>query len=294
MAVLIILSTIALRQPAEPLSQIVRNKSLQIESVKNKSSSLHIIFLKIIDQIEGLVKLKNFQSLLMKKCKNLMASKVHGIRFFSDTSIKTLSKYNGILLFRYLSFLFTWNNHSILKNLIEFSIEAVQLLAEFDSTRDRFSNSIITSYPIPNFSLDMIPIKMSDYTILAIRCNKELWQCTLQYVFDIESWIVTKCEITPYCLQLLAVKNDPTIFYWTIPKCIVEITKNTLLQYSKDLYSQGILEVLMYPKQLLAVGDDIMIGSLAFRTKEEPEVILQVVLCASIQMCIIWLTKLTN
>ena len=259
---------IALYQPAEPPLHQPAEPLLQTKSVKNNPSSLHILFLMIIDQIEKLVEPNDFQHLLIEKCKNLMASEIHGIHFFTDTCIKTLSKYDGISLFRHLSFLFTWNNHSILKHLIEFNAKAVELLVDFNSTRDCFSNSIITSYPIPHFSIDMVPLKTSDYTILAIRCNSKLWQCTLQYVFNIESLIATKCNITPYCLQLLAVKSDPTIIYWTIPKCIMEIIRNTLLQYHKDLYSQGILEVLVYPKQSLAIGDDIMIGSLAFRTKE--------------------------
>ena len=215
----------------------------------------------------------DFKDVLIEKCKRLMVSEVHGIHFFSDTCIKTLDKYNAISLLRYLSFLFSWSNYSILKALIRFNTTAIELLDEFDSLLDCYYN--ISSYPVPNFSLEMIPSETSEYTILAIRCNRELWDCNLQYVLDIQSSIVEKCEVTPYCLQLLAVESNPTIFYWTIPKCVVELIRTNLLRYSKNLYTQGILEVLVHStedsthfKQLLATGP------LGIRTKEEFEVIL--------------------
>ena len=226
------------------------------------SSSLYMIFFKVIDQIEELLQLCDL-SLLTKACKSLMASERHEINLFSNTYIETLDKYNDyVSILRYLSFLFTWSDHSILRAIIYFSSEAVQLLDNFDSSLDPLN--VIVSYPIPSFSQDMIPSETSDYTLLAVRCNRELWQCSLQYLINVQSVIIEKCDITQHCLQLLAVKSDPTVFYWTIPKFIVELIKSNVLQHSECLYSQGILEVLVHPKQSLATGDDITIGSLAF------------------------------
>ena len=207
-------------------------------------------------------------NLLTETCKNLMASEIHEINLFTDTSIDNVEKYNTtVSLLRYLNFLFTWSDHSILRALVSFNSKAVHLLNKFDSLLDPFH--IIVSYPIPDFSQDMIPSETSEYTLLAVVCNKELWQCSLQYVFNVKSYVVKKCDVTQHCLQLIALRSNPTIFYWTIPKCVVELIKNNVLEYSDYLYSQGILEVLVYPKQSVATTDDIFVGSLAFKSEKE-------------------------
>ena len=199
---------------------------------------MHFLFLKVIDQIEELLQPQDL-ILLMDTCKSLMASEFHKINLFPDRHINNLDKYkNTVSLLRYLRFLFTWSDHSILRALINFNSNAVQLLDEFDSSMD--DTNIIVSYPIPVYSQDMIPSETSEYTVLAVVCSKELWQCSLQYVFNVKSYILEKCDITQHCLQLLAMQNNPTIFYWTIPKCVVELIKNNA---SRCLYSQGIVEV---------------------------------------------------
>ena len=244
----------------------ITNESSTVKSY-NHPSSLHMLFLKAIDQIEEILQLSD-SDFLLEECKSVLASEIHRINLFSTTCINILDDYNNpVLILRYLSFLFTWSNHSILRALLSFTSKAIHLLDEFDSLLDPFN--IIVSYPIPRFSSDMILSRTSEYTLLAIRCNKELWQCSLQYVLYVQSFIVEKCDITQHCLQLLAVNSDPTIFYWTIPKCVVELIESNVLQHSEYLYSQGIIEVLVYPKRSLATGDDIMVGSLAFTTEKE-------------------------
>ena len=233
----------------------------------NHPSSLLISFLRVIDQIEELLQLCDL-NLLTETCKTLMASEIYKINLFTDTSIDNVEKYNSaVSLLRYLSFLFTWSDHTILRALINFNSKAVHLLDEFDSLLDPFN--IIVSYPIPDFSQSMIPSEISEYTLLAVVCDRELWQCSLQYVFNVKSYIIEKCDITQHCLQLLALKSDPTMFYWTIPKCVVELIKNNVLEFSGCLYSHGIIEVLIYPHQSVATADDIVVGSLAFTNEKE-------------------------
>ena len=225
---------------------------------------MHLLFLKVIDQIEELLQPWDF-IWLMDTCKSLMASEIHGISLFPDPHINNLEKYNStVSLFRYLRFLFTWSDHSILRALTNFNSNTVQLLDEFDSLMD-YTHSLV-SYPIPDFSQDMIPSETSEYTLLAVVCNKELWQCSLQYVFNVKSYVVEKCDITQHCLQLIAIQNNPTIFYWTIPKCVIELIKNNTL---KCLYSQGIVEVLIHPEQSLGNNNDVTTESLAFTTSKE-------------------------
>ena len=205
-------------------------------------------------------------NLLAEACKSLMASEAWGIKLFSNAFIQSIRNCNSSAsLLQYLSFLFTWSDHSILRPLVSSSHEAVQLLDEFDSLMDPLNT--IVSYPICMFSLSMIPSEDSLYTLLAIRCDKELWQCSLQCVFNIRSILVELCDITQHCLQLLAIQCDPTIFYWNIPKCVVELISINLLEHSDYLFSQGIVEVVAYPKQVLFTGDDITVGSLAFTAK---------------------------
>ena len=207
-------------------------------------------------------------SLLAEACNSLLASETDKISLFSDVFIQSLSNCSSTAsLLQYLSFLFTWSDHSILRALVIFIDEAVQLLDVFDSSMDPLDT--IVSYPICVFSLSMIPSEDSPYTLLAIRCDKELQKCSLQYVFNIRSILVELCDITQHCLQLLAIQSDPTIFYWNIPKCVVGLISINLLEYSEYLYSQGIVEVVAYPKQLLFTGDDITVGTLAFMPKQE-------------------------
>ena len=224
----------------------------------NTTSSVQLLFLYLIDQICELIQKHRLE--LIQQCKSLNASDTHKISLFSADQIIELSECNN--LFVKLCPLFTWSNHSVLKALSNCSSDAIKLLDEFKCSLDPLQP--ITSYPIPHLSSNMIPTDISSYTILAVRCDKELYQCTLQYVYDVQSVMVEKCDITQHCLQLLAVKNDPAIFYWTVSKTVVDLISTNIPLHSEYLYSKGILEVLVYPDLLLATGDDVCYGSLAF------------------------------
>ena len=222
--------------------------------------------LSIFDQIGKLLQFHQLE--LMQLCATLKASDVHDINLFSPIQLEELNKYNNtILLLVKLSPFITWSNHSILRVLASVCHEAVTLLDEFICRLDPLQQ--ITSFPIPHLSTDMIPSDSSTYTILAVRCDKELYHCTLQYIFDVQSVMVGKCDITQHCLQLLAVRSDPTIFYWTIPKCVVNLINTNVPLHSEYLYSRGILEMLVYPDLLLTTSDDVCYGSLAFESEDQ-------------------------
>ena len=231
-----------------------------------KPSLVHIAFLCLLDEVNELLQYLNVEALIAQ-CENVMACKKENIKLFSDVRMKKLNEYNNsLLILSTLNSFFTWSNHSILRILLSsLSSEAIQLLDEFDCRLDPLQS--IASYPIPHFSSSMVPDDCSTHTILAIRCNQELYNSTLQYVYDMQSVMMEKCDITQYCLQLLAVRNDPTILYWTIPRCVVNLISKQVPLHSEYLYSKGILEVLVYPKPLLNTGDDVRIGSLAFVIK---------------------------
>ena len=254
----------------EPHFFIPDKRSLALKNTSTAyslPSSLHILFLDVIDQVKELLQWCDVP-LLTESFKSLMASETHRINLFSDSYIADLSNYiNVASVLQYLSFLFTWSDHSILREFVSDSTEAIHLLDEFDCFLDPFNT--IVSYPIDRFSLSMIPSEDSPFTLLAIRSYLELWQCSLQDVFNIRSILVELCEITLHCLQLVAMQSDPTIFFWNIPKSIVELIHTNLLKHGEELCSWGIVEVMVYPKQLIFAGDDIVVGSFSFMIKQE-------------------------
>ena len=223
------------------------------------TSIVLVLYFHLVDQLEELLKSYDYE-MMMGQCRSLMASDHNDIKLFTVDQLKTFSQYNNAILLRTLC-PFTWSNCSILRSLISHCSEAVKLLHRFESNLDPLQP--IACYPIPCLSSDMIPSDTSAYTILAVRSDKELYKCTLQYVYDVQSVMIEKCDITQHCLQLLAVRSDPTILYWTIPKCVVDLIKPNV-PHSEYLYSRGILEVLVYPDLLLTTGDDVCYGALTF------------------------------
>ena len=69
--------------------------------------------------------------------------------------------------------------------------------------------------------------------------------------YDVQSVMIENYNITQHCLQLLAVRSDPSILYWTIilymPKCLMDLINTNIPLHSEYLYSIEILEVLVYP-----------------------------------------------
>ena len=238
-------------------------------SSSNPSMSL-VLYFHLIDQLEELLKSYDYE-MMLEQCRSLMASDQHDIKLFSGDQLKTFSQYNSAILLRTLC-LFAWSNCSIIRSLVSFCNEAVKLLHRFESSSDLLQ--LIASYPIPCLSCHMIPNDTSTYTILAVRCKVELYESSLQYVYDVQSVMIEKCDITQHCLQLLAARSDPTILYWTIPKCVVHLIKANVRLHSDYLYSRGILEVLVYPDLLLTIGDAVCYRFLAFKCVDNEKVCL--------------------
>ena len=220
------------------------------------------VFFQVCDSVVELLASCHVE-VLFDVCDHLMASDKHFVTYFSDKQIKRLKDCDSsLLLLQRLSLFFTWSNHSILRVLADQCSEAVDILNNFD--RRVNSLELIASYPIPCFSSNMIPTDTSTSTILAIRCGQALYECTLKCVYDMQSVMVEKCGITKHCLQLLAVRNNPTILYWTIPECVVHLINANVQIYSEYLHSRGILEVWVYPDLQLTVDDHVSVGLLPF------------------------------
>ena len=236
------------------------------------TSIVLVLYFHLIDQLEELLKSYDYE-MMIGQCRSFMASDHNDIKLFTVDQLKKFSQYNSAILLRILC-PFTWSNCSVLRSLISHCSKAEKLLHRFESNLDPLQP--IACYPIPCLSSDMIPSDTSTYTILAVRCGQELYKCTLQYINDLQSMMIEKCDITQHCLQLLAVRSDPTILYWTIPKCVVYLIKTTVPLHNEYLYSRGMLEVLVYPDVLLTTGDGVYYGKLAFKCVDPERVRLYV------------------
>ena len=227
-----------------------------------EASSVLTAYFQVSDSVVQLLSSCHVK-VLLDVCENLMASDRHAVKLFSDNQIKSLRKTDSpVYLLQRLSLFFTWSNHSILRVLADHCSEAMNILDDFDCRVDSFE--LIASYSIPCFSLSMIPYDSSSHTIVAIRCDQELYECSLQYVYDMQSVMMEKCDIIQHCLQLLAVRSDPTILYWTIPKCVVYLINDNVSLNSDYLYSRGILEVLVYPDLVFTFDNCTTVRSFAF------------------------------
>ena len=144
-----------------------------MEQVEAGTASVELLFLYIIDQIDELLQL--YKPELVQQFKALKASDTHSIALLSAAQVKELNDCNTLLK---VGQLFTWSNHSVLKSLAAGcrSEAAMKLVKEFECKLDLCQP--ITSYPIPCLYSNMIPSDTSTYTILAVRCDKELYQCT--------------------------------------------------------------------------------------------------------------------
>ena len=193
--------------------------------------------------------------LLIKWCENLMASDVHKIKLLPSCGMYKLRKFkNSSAVLKMMSVLWSWSNHSILKCLAKFSEIAINLLEEFGSRLD--INSSITQYPFSLPFASMIPYNHSGYTMLTLKCNKML-QFSLQLVYDIQSMMIEKCEITEHALQLLAVQSSPLLLQWMIPKHIVTLINVNVKQHYHYFVTIGITEISIHPNIICYTDCDV-------------------------------------
>ena len=186
--------------------------------------------------------------LLSKCCESIMASTRHDIKCFSANFMKILQQSRtSPACLRILSVYWSWSNHSILLTLAQFSKLALDMLLEFDGRLNHFLH--LSHYPIPSFDPSMIPSDISQYTVLAVRCNDELHK-SLQLVFDMESLLVETFGINKQCLHLLAVQFNPTRLYWMIPTNIAAIIDSNVQKQRTYLYERSVKDLFLYPNTL--------------------------------------------
>jgi len=205
-------------------------------------SVVYTEFLYLTDKVKELLQLCDLE-VLMETCRNLMASDVHKISLFSDEYVEKLSKYTSIQsLVWELTAYSTWSNHSVLRMLASCCEKAVKLIDKFDSRFDPFQS--LASYDVPScLHSNMLPSEDSEYTLLAVKIDEGHVQSSLQFVYKAQSLLMDKCNVTQHCFQLFAVKHNPTVIYWVIPKCIASLVSPRKLYSNEDLFEKGIVEI---------------------------------------------------
>ena len=234
---------------------VCREVSLAPTDVKITPAAVVDEFSYVTEQITQLLQ-SHDPKVIVEQCKAIMATDHaqhhHGIKLFSDDQIEHLDCYNvSPILLQQVSHLWSWSNHSMLRALVGFCEEAIELLDEFDCHLDPLQP--ITSYPV----FETIPTDPTSQTTLNVKFVKNVAKITLQDVFDMCSLVVNHCGITQYCLQLIATQHGQgfVTIYWSIPKCIVNLISSTVLQHSSKFYDLGVLEVTIYPDIKIITGN---------------------------------------
>ena len=214
--------------------------------------------------------------LLIKWCENLTASEKHKIKLLPPYSLYKLRKLrSSSAILKMMSVLWTWNNHSILMCLADFSPVAQTLVEEFYSRLHLKFN--VTKYPVLLPTPSTIPYNNNSYTILTLKCDKKL-NVSLQLVYEMQSVLIEKCEITEHALQLLAVQSSPLLLQWMISKYIVTIINVNVRQHCQYLATKEITEISIHPnikhnidsyvRAMIPKSDKVIFGGISMYTSQ--------------------------
>ena len=214
--------------------------------------------------------LQSFEpEIVVDSCNLLRASEEANIPLFPSPNMEVLKGSKSIpTLMKKLTLFTNWMDHSIFTAIAEACNvpEAAALLKKFDDWID--TSQPVTKYPIPSPSHHMVPYDTSTHTVLAVQLNLQLHHSTLQNVLDARLLMQEKCEVTPHCLQLLAVaKTSHTIIYWTIPKHVAPLIISNALQNQHYFHQNGIQHVSVYPGIILATVSSLTVGPFSFFDK---------------------------
>ena len=210
--------------------------------------------------------------IIVDTCKSLRASEQADIPLFTAYYLETITKSettvtSAQVLQKIIPFT-NWLDHSVLTAVVEACNvpEATALLTQFDDKID--PSQPVTKYPVPFPSHYMVPYDTSTHTVLAVQLKLQLDHSTLQNVLDTRSLIQEKCEVTPHCLQLLAVaKTSHTIIYWIIPNHVAALIALNVLQYQSFFYLNGIEQIAIHPGTVLLPARAVATGLFTFFAK---------------------------
>ena len=202
--------------------------------------------------------------LLIKRCRQLMASEIHKIKLFSMAYVNKLKSFKTTsAILKMLSVQWTWSNFSVLTHLADFSRLAVTLLEEFNLR-------IVLSYPIASYPFPslVVPFNDNNYTFLIFQCKDNI-KDSLRLVNDMQSILTEKCEITQHALQLLGVQSVPIKLQWMIPLNVVDLINRKINQHLQCFASKGIIAILIYPDTKFCIKYDVKVGPMIVLSGEQ-------------------------
>ena len=229
------------------------------------AKTVHTRFLKLVSKSQQ--NLKDYDpEKFLAACNKLTASASHvkAISLIPSEYLEDIGNSNIEEIFTRLAFLWTWNDHSILRALLEACDcqEGIKMLDDFDSKID--TNQPLELFPIPPPSMKMAPSLSSAYTVLSIRHEYDQDELTsLQYVNDVAAVMIEKFDISSHALQLLAVRATPLMLYWMIPKSVVPLISKAVNEHLDFLKDNGFSEITIYPNTILLATDILDHGSYA-------------------------------
>ena len=232
------------------------------------AKTVRIRFLNLLVQMKQMLEDCNPQCLFetLNKLRADTRTAIHPqiIPLFSSDYLEEFKNISSAEFLKRSAFLWTWNNHSILRALLEASNcqDGITMLDEFESHID--TNQPMELFPIPPPSVKMAPSSSSAYTILSIRCECDQNKLTsLQYVNDVAESMIQKFGFSQHSLQLLATQANPLMLYWVIPKSIVPLISEGVEEYLDFLKAKGLSEIAIHPNVILFATDNLTHGSFA-------------------------------
>ena len=240
------------------------------------AKTVHIRFLNLFVEMKQILKVCNSQCFLeaLNKLRANTKTEIHPkiIPLLSSDFLIESENINSEELLKKSAFLWSWNDHSILRALLKACNcqDGIKMLDEFESQID--TSQPMELFPIPPPSVKMAPSLSSAYTVLSIRCEYDRNELApLQYVNDVANVMTEKFNLTQHSLQLLARWVNPLMLYWVIPKSTVPLIGKGVEEHLDFLKGKGFSEIAIYPNTILLAANNLSHGSFALLT-DKPKV----------------------
>ena len=232
------------------------------------AKTVHTRFLNIVAQLKQDCDPQTFIETLSKL--NASAKTVGHLALLPSDYLEDFSNASSEELTNKFGFLWTWNNHAVLRALVEACNcqDGIKMLDDFESQID--ATKPMELFPIPPPSMKMAPSLSSPFTVLSIRREYNRDEpVPLQYVNDVATIMTEKFGISSHALQLLAARANPLMLYWMIPKSIIPLISRGVNEHLDFLKQNGFLEIAAYPNNILFVTDNLSHGSFILSTQPQ-------------------------